>query len=607
MSPPPRQPTGGTEGGPPGRDDLALLFMRYLDGLVEDVEEVAILNQVLSVDSEAQRLFVQICYDARLIDETLTQRLRESEDPDSDSFFEMLAALDIADESLQLVDVTEQLEAQRAKRRMEMVADTMRYREYARKWGHANTGREVHRPFVIPTAVVYSGLVALLACIVIVGYSFLATPKKTSTPPVAADPVEPRPVVATIDLTMDALWDKHHVDVRDGEHHLASPLRRGAEIREGDRYKLTQGTAQFSTGRGAILVIEAPSEIEFIDENRVLLTHGKVVGKCLSPQSEGLRVQTPTAEVIDLGTEFGVQVDRDGVTNVVTFDGKVQLREVLTTAASQPASVLLVAGRAGSVNALGELEPGTQSIDSVDLHFVRNVEKRLDVADMVGGGDGLGAGQLYAAINYDSGELIPEAKAGAKTLNGRYVLTKSLPLVDGVFIPDGGEGPVQVNSRGDLFDGLRDTGGKAWLEVSNGGFFGQSSDALRHPRLGGIEFGNADNPSINIHANAGITFDLNAIRRSHPALKITGFSTLCGVSETAVGGATPLVDFLVLLDGRVVYRNDEIGLGEVDDVDVVVPPTARFLTAIVTDGGNGDGADWFLLARPELILEPVVP
>ena len=44
--------------------------------------------------------------------------------------------------------------------------------------------------------------------------------------------------------------------------------------------------------------------------------------------SQLFSVRTPTAVVTDLGTEFGVEVDKSGATRSYVFRGKVELRAV---------------------------------------------------------------------------------------------------------------------------------------------------------------------------------------------------------------------------------------------------------------------------------------
>ena len=100
----------------------------------------------------------------------------------------------------------------------------------------------------------------------------------------------------------------------------------------------------------------------------------------LSPLPSPLfSVRTPTAVVTDLGTEFGVEVDRSGVSRAHVFQGAVQLRRigadgkedtrVIPLAADQSATV--EAGRSRRVKVIRNAEPAIASA------FVRQMPRRM--------------------------------------------------------------------------------------------------------------------------------------------------------------------------------------------------------------------------------------
>jgi hypothetical protein len=62
-------------------------------------------------------------------------------------------------------------------------------------------------------------------------------------------------------------------------------------------------------------------------------THGKLAA-AVPRAARGYTIITPTAEVVDLGTEFGVSVDRSGASEVHVFDGEVVTRALGPRAAS---------------------------------------------------------------------------------------------------------------------------------------------------------------------------------------------------------------------------------------------------------------------------------
>ena len=83
-------------------------------------------------------------------------------------------------------------------------------------------------------------------------------------------------------------------------------------------------------------------------------------------------------------------------------------------------------------------------------------------------------------------------------------------FVNGVFIPDGdnGKAEIPVSSTGITVTGLPKTSGKAWDMIRNGPVASQHS-----PELDGIDFTRDDHSLLGLHANAGITFDLAAMRK----------------------------------------------------------------------------------------------
>ena len=194
---------------------------------------------------------------------------------------------------------------------------------------------EVRKRMVIPTPVFYSGIAALLAIALWVGWSAVSSMMQDDPADFAETtlgPVEPeqpvvidRPVVATLIRTLDAVWAERHVEVRTGEAHAPAPLTGGAELREGDRYTLTQGFAQLDTKRGAIVVLEAPCEIELLGENHVKLTRGRLVGECPTNRSRGFTVFSPNSRIVDIGTKFEIHVTGDQREEVTVYDGHVEL------------------------------------------------------------------------------------------------------------------------------------------------------------------------------------------------------------------------------------------------------------------------------------------
>ena len=67
------------------------------------------------------------------------------------------------------------------------------------------------------------------------------------------------------------------------------------------------GILQLEFYGGATVVMEGPAEIELKGIDEIMLRHGKLRAK-VSPRARGFRVHSPYVNVVDLGTEFGMQV-----------------------------------------------------------------------------------------------------------------------------------------------------------------------------------------------------------------------------------------------------------------------------------------------------------
>jgi hypothetical protein len=103
------------------------------------------------------------------------------------------------------------------------------------------------------------------------------------------------------------------------------PLKFGDRLEAGHRLRLEQGLMQLTFGTGAKVVIEGPADFVVSTPNQATLEHGKIAA--VVPRSgRGYTILTPTAEVVDLGTEFGVEVDNAGSSEVHVFDGEVVAR-----------------------------------------------------------------------------------------------------------------------------------------------------------------------------------------------------------------------------------------------------------------------------------------
>ncbi len=117
---------------------------------------------------------------------------------------------------------------------------------------------------------------------------------------------------------------------------------------------LREGMAEITVANGVDLLLEAPATLELIDAGNSVLTTGRIVAR-VPPAATGYVVDTPTARFVDLGTEFGVDVEPDRDTVVQVFDGVV-VAELKNAGASGERSRRLVAGETVRIRASGTVE-----------------------------------------------------------------------------------------------------------------------------------------------------------------------------------------------------------------------------------------------------------
>jgi hypothetical protein len=157
---------------------------------------------------------------------------------------------------------------------------------------------KISRQLLIATA-------AIAATVAVLVIRPAATP---SQPEIATTPIAARLVDAT-----DARWGDGRI------------LLLGAAVPQGP-LRLLSGAAQIAFESGALVTLNAPAEIEVLGSSRLFLRSGRIV-PFVPPAALGFTVVSPTGEVIDLGTEFSVNVDASGRTEVYVLDGQVDVAQ----------------------------------------------------------------------------------------------------------------------------------------------------------------------------------------------------------------------------------------------------------------------------------------
>ena len=187
------------------------------------------------------------------------------------------------------------------------------------------------------------------------------------------------------------------------------------------------------------------------------------------------------------------------------------------------------------------------------------------------------------------------------------------PLVDGVFIPSGGAGPVTLDSAGHQFGGFPRTDGQSY-----GSIWARAASVnlrLHEHRVEWVwRVGRAEQymPEkrglLCLGSNTGITFNLEAMRKRYQEVRPGRFRALAALAEAEPQwGNKDLgpADIWVFVDGRLKLKRMQLRPKDgVVRVDVELSPDDHFLTLVSTDGGNGRAGDWVVFGDPVLDMAP---
>jgi hypothetical protein len=221
--------------------------------------------------------------------------------------------------------------------------------------------------------------------------------------------------------------------------------------------------------------------------------------------------------------------------------------------------------------------------------------RTVDLADVVGGGSGKGTGEINAGINPGTGAVVSSSASNPGQITGPGFHPVDLPFVDGVFIPGTGsmQGYMQIASTGlTMQHNYPARDGNSWGYFRNGPTGGVS------PVLNGVDYSTGGNSLIGMHANKGITFDLDAIRAANGGIEIGSFSAVFG-DVSSSGGNT---DVNVYLDGVLMYGagGNHATPANIRNIDVPISASDRFLTLLATDGGDTYSFDQTMFGNPRL-------
>lgn len=143
----------------------------------------------------------------------------------------------------------------------------------------------------------------------------------------------------------------------------------------GRKFVLASGLMEITYDTGAKVLLQGPVTYTVESKNGGFVSLGKLTGKVENPKAKGFAVRTPTAVITDLGTEFGVEVAKDGSMNTCVFQGTVMFEVCGTEAATQ--GTMLTTNDSASTSPRGDVSIRRSESGVADKHssFVRTLPR----------------------------------------------------------------------------------------------------------------------------------------------------------------------------------------------------------------------------------------
>lgn len=153
--------------------------------------------------------------------------------------------------------------------------------------------------------------IRLAICLLItVAVGVMAWVTQNDPQQLATDDGEQKPAAfASVSQVVDAQWSTNDT------LHIGDRLN-------SQTIQLKSGFLTLTFDDGVEVTLQGPAEYELLAAGRTKLTTGLLTAT-VPPGAEGFTVDTPTAEVVDLGTSFGIDLREDGFSSISVFDGEV--------------------------------------------------------------------------------------------------------------------------------------------------------------------------------------------------------------------------------------------------------------------------------------------
>lgn len=448
------------------------------------------------------------------------------------------------------------------------------------------------------------------------------SPSVAQAEPPAIEPTSARSEDATVEIASEAFAARIVSMSNDADWEFGAGVADFLlRLRVGDELRLKQGVAKLEFASDATAVLFGPARMKITGRGEVLLIDGRLTGRS---ESGDFVVNTPSARVIDIGTAFGVVVKADE-TNVVVFEGEVDVQcdHERKEAVRLTTGMSIRADKAGFDSPQQSNDPPWLDRDFKGQRPGALGPNELSLVDVVCG-SAPGEYRFAGSIDPNTGTWtsLPWSEnkgVRAASATGLVSAVSGNPWVHSVFVPAPGGDGIPVDLEGHEVDAPAFSGGSwgpIWarrpfdsqadplmssVEANTEGFWGAGTKRALLDRSRWVRDG-----IVGLHANIGITIDLDAIRGHFGVAPKAFRGVLAHLEKSHVSlpfHPQAKTSFQVFVDGELRY--ERLGFCR-DNGDVVFGAELKEgdhrLTLFATDGGDGPIYDRLVLLDPVILL-----
>jgi hypothetical protein len=156
----------------------------------------------------------------------------------------------------------------------------------------------------------------------------------------------------------------------------ATEFTHGDSLEEGQTIEIASGGLEILLTNGAKVTAAGPVSFELSSLLEMDLDKGKIVA-AVPRTARGYTIITPTSELVDVGTQFGVAVADSGDTELHVFDGDVMARSRVNEASAE-----LVHAKENEAIRFDSESPELQRFAAQESSFVRRLGPNISTSEL---------------------------------------------------------------------------------------------------------------------------------------------------------------------------------------------------------------------------------